>query len=346
MATLFAGPVLEGALETLQPHHAGPVLDLPLESLPDAYSGPVLDEPLASLPYVFSGPVIEGELESIDIFSPTTPVRLLRLDPAKANYVELGESEVAQISRIQRTLVGDAALWDDDLVTTIGVGGGASQQRIKIGGVAQTAVLNDNFLLSSSKISRVGEITVGPAGASSSLVLGGLGVQKSLNDLLNLTPDPELLKASVVGLLNELRTRPTLATEKQLLNGTGGLLAAGTAVYMFDEEEIAEGSAVSDGDPAQFLGLLQVDTADTAQGPVATTGRRTAKFAAGEGVGPHANEIVYLSVTAGFCTLVPPSSAGNVVLELGYVADDSGYSDSLGGTMAVQLVRGSKRVLP
>ena len=345
MATLFAGPVLEGALETLQPH-AGPVLDLPLESLPDAYSGPVLDEPLASLPYVFSGPVIEGELESIDILSPTTPVRLLRLAPDKVNLVEIAETEVARIGRIRRTVAGNVGLFDDDFVTTIQIGGGgAQQQRISIGGASQTALLNGNLSLSSSKVSRTGDLTLGTVGASLPLTLGGRGVQKTLNDAVDLVPDPELLKPSIVGLLNELRTRPSSSTEKALLNGTGGLLDLGTAVFMVDELEIAEADASADDDLALFLGLLQEDTADAALGLVATSGRRTAKFTAGEGVGPHANKIVYLDTTVGFCTLVAPAVTGNVVLELGYVADDSSYSDSLGGTMEVQLVRGSKRVL-
>jgi len=129
------------------------------------------------------------------------------------------------------------------------------------------------------------------------------------------------------------------------VNDTGSPIAAGSAVRIAGNLEVSLASAAADDGDSRFLGVMERLTADANVGRVISEGRVSALFAAGEGTGDLSTSRVYLSVTSGLLTLVPPAVSGNVVLDVGVVISSTGYSNSLGGNMLVLLQRGLRRVV-
>lgn len=276
----------------------------------------------------------------------TVPTRLKRIADSAAHHRELEDNEVTVVALIRRSVPGPGTLWADPVTTYITIGGGAAQEGIAIGSALTVVTLNANVAVEQTRISRAGALTVGADGGFVTKFSGRAGAQIAMNDGVDLSYDPELLQTSLIGILNELLTRPATALEKAYPNVNAGSLAIGTAVYVASSFGVDAASAAADTTAANFLGLLQQITAPAASGLVATSGRRLGLFAAGEGVGPHVMKEVFLSPTAGFCTLVAPSGSGQVVVLIGFVADDSAYNNGTGGTMVVELIRDGKRVLP
>lgn len=276
----------------------------------------------------------------------TIPIRLLRIADSAAHHREISDNEIVAIAFIRRSNSGPALLWTDPVTTFITIGGGAAQEEISIGGAATVVTLNANIAIEATRISRTGALRVGSGGGVVTTFSGLTGAAIAFNDGVDQDYDTELLEPTLIGVLNELLVRPATALEQSYVKVGSGTLAVGTPVHMASSSGMDVASAAADTIPANFLGLLQQVTAPTASGMVATSGRRPGLFAAGEGVGPHARKEVFLSVTAGLCTLVAPSGSGQVVVLIGYVADDSAYSNGAGGTMVVEMVRDGKRVLP
>lgn len=344
--TAIVGPIFSGLADGVPTQTVGPIFQVDADGAPARVVGPVLFAFATGAPAWGASPIFLTETTSFDALVGYRPTRV-PVDAARIK--EIAENDVLGLRSIQTRILGtQTGLWFDDSVTTIQIGGGASQGLITIGRAGgDTQLVGGLHVITQGAYRRgLGDLTIGPENAIDRLSLRSLGVTKALNAVGSLALSPEFTSASLLGAVNELLERPALATETDYQNTTGGLLELGTAVAVFDTGEIQEADASADDDLSRFLGLLQADTADTALGPVATTGRRTAKFAPGEGTGPHANKLAYLSTTAGYLTLTAPSGSGNVVLPVGYVADDSAYDNGLGGTMEVQLVRASKRVLP
>lgn len=276
----------------------------------------------------------------------TIPIRLLRIADSAAHHREISDDEIVAVAVISRLNSGPALLWTDPVTTYITIGGGAAQEQISIGGATTVVTLNANVVVEQTRVSRTGALRVGAGGGFVTTLSGLTGAAIQFNDGVDLDYDPELLEPTLVGVLNELLGRPATALEKSYTNANAGTLAVGTPVYMVSNTSVDVASAAADTLPANFLGLLQESTLTTALGRVATSGRRLARFAAGEGVGPHVRKEVFLSTTAGFCTLVAPSGSGQVVVLVGFVADDSAYNNGTGGTMVVEMIRDGKRVLP
>jgi len=322
---------------------AGPAFVHTVSGAPSAIGGPAFIHTVSGFPGKSQGPAFVHAP-----FGATSALtaKLLRLDTDKVNLAEISEIEVARLSGIERSAGGPVELWTDDFTGEITIGGSTSQTTTTIGRAGgSTGLNNSQIVVAQTSINRVGSLTVGPVGVPDALSLGARGVSKALNDGVNLTKDAELLTSSVLGWINELLSRPCVGTEMIYENTSGVQIDEGSAVAVFDNDEIQEADATADGELSRFLGVLQQDTAAAAFGPVATTGRQTCKFAPGEGAGPHNNKIVYLSTAAGFLTLAVPTTLGNVILPVGYVADDSAYADGPGGNMEVHLVRQEKRVV-
>lgn len=273
-------------------------------------------------------------------------VYLRRVADSASHSVTLAEEEIAAVATIARTQAGPAYLWDDDFTTTIKIGGGLNQGLITIGSAITTVRLNESIDVTQAKISRNGALAVRAVGVGNTLTLSGHGTSIPLNDVANIQPSAELLKTSLVGLVNELLTRPTTGVSTTYTNTTGGLLAKGTVVCIAAQNAVKAASPASDNADSFAIGVLEEDTADTVDGAVISSGLVDVLFAAGEGASPAANSPVFLSTTAGLGTLTPPSATGQVVVLIGYVKNSTGYSNVSGGTMSVQLKLGSRRVLP
>jgi len=344
------GPGLDAPLSILGTEYLGPGVDAPLSILDSEFLGPGIDAPVDYLDGEFLGPGVDAPVVFTD-FGSASPVKLLRSErlaqSPNARVSELAEGEIAAIARLERGTSGSADLWTDNNVTDIKIGGGSNQGLISIGNSGNSILLNGFSAMTITQllISNAGTLDVGSSSAPNVASLGGRGVTFPVNGLADLVTDVTVLPPSFVAAINELLDRPAVAVENDFTNDNAGTLVVGTAVYVSGEDAVDEADASTDAVAADLAGLMQESTLTSATGAVATSGRKLGKFAPGEGVGPHANARVFLSATAGFLTLTAPSTSGNVVLLVGYVADDTGYDNGAGGTMTIQLIRGQKRVV-
>lgn len=184
------------------------------------------------------------------------------------------------------------------------------------------------------------------SGATADITFTGRTQAYTFNDASNVTFSVGITATSIVGAINQVYSNVGSATSiaNTYTNNTGGTLVAGTAVYITTTaSNIAKSTASTDAAAAQFVGIVKTSIADTASGLIVSEGVQNAAFVASLTL--NNGDEVFLSTTAGLFTNVAPSSAGNVVLSVGFVKDASAYTGSSGDLASVQLVRGSKSVV-
>lgn len=337
----------------------GPPTEGPLDSVPAASLGAPVEGVVDLVPLENMGPPIEGEVEYIPgaslgppfdadvVMAMPDPILPIKDLAATARLKELVEaSDAVEIAYIQRVTSGPACLWDDDNVTTIQIGGGAEHLTTSIGKagvpvlIGGALTVQDSSLLSGLPMELGSDSVLSLEGRS-----GSVPVNDAVDANLN-TPFFSSTALSFVEAINEALVKTAGYLAESFTNDSGSLLVAGTCVYLSAQGLVEEADASADAAPANWLGVFVVDTAHGAAGKVAYEGEIAVKLAPGEGVGPHEKKPIYLATTAGFGTLTAPSGSGEVILLLGYVIDDTGYDDALGGTMLVQTVRAQRRVNP
>lgn len=337
----------------------GPVQHGTSSFVPASSSGPVQYGNASYIPAVGLGPVQHGNASYVPASSlgpvqyGTTPesviTRLVRRATNRA-YVQVVDepNDIVLVGRIQSVTKIAASAWTDDNVSTIQIGGGAAQERVTIGkagalsGTRFAAGPNFTDAGIESSLSLMFE-----AIGANDLTIRSLGQDFPLNDASNLSLDTDYSpRTSVVGALNQLRVLPRPTVGNFYTNGAGSTLQIGEAVQISANLTVSRATAAADNDSAKFIGVVERVTAIGLQARVLTEGPVSALFPAGMGAGDLSKSPVYLHTAVGLLTLTPPNGVGQVVLEVGWVLDSTGYVTGTGGLMLVMLSRGPKRVLP
>ena len=171
--------------------------------------------------------------------------------------------------------------------------------------------------------------TIRANGAGLDLTLGARGATYNLNDVSNTTLNTT--NQTIIGALNEL-VAGAASTErvKQTYGNDTGLAISANRLVASDASggganDVAEASATSDGPDSRLLGVTEASIPDAGTGQVISYGRVPVAWVGGEAK-PANSASVYLSTTAGLATSVPPVTAGNIILLIGYVTDNTGLS--------------------
>jgi len=313
-------------------------------AVPTMQGGPAQSSQVEFFPTLTAGPAVDGLVLSLD----SVPVDVFRLLAGTVNLKIFRENlDIALLGRIRKSVSGRASLWNDDSVVVITIGGGANQGTISMGraGPAGGVRLNTGPTFENGELTSELALELEAAGPAADLSLRSLGQTFPINEVGDVSLSPDYVAVSVIGVLNEQETLPRPSVGSLWANNTGGPIPAGSAVRIVGNLEVDLASAGADDGASRFIGVMERVTADTAEGRVISEGRVSALFAAGEGAGNLATSRVYLSVTSGLLTLVPPAAVGNVVLDVGVVISSAGYVDGSGGNMLVLLQRGLRRVV-
>lgn len=222
--------------------------------------------------------------------------------------------------------------------TGVSIVGGSATGTVTIGNSAAGAITIDSSAGISVDAAAASNFTV--SGATADLTLGARGATITLNQSGSTTLSG-FTATSIVGALNELKTGGASAGQVELTyTDSGSGLAAGAAVYISGNGVITAADATADAAAANFVGVTEASISASGTGQVIVDGAPLmdavdATYTAGQEI--------FLSTTAGKITNVAPSSSGNVVLSIGFV--HTGATISGGGTVKVQMVRGSKLVV-
>jgi len=171
--------------------------------------------------------------------------------------------------------------------------------------------------------------TIRANGAGLDLTLGARGATYNLNDAGNTVLNTS--NQTIIGALNELvaATPVTGQVEQTYGNDTGFAISANRLVAPDASgggaNDVAEASATNDGPSSSLIGVTETSIPDTGTGQVISYGRVPIAWVGGEAK-PSNSAPVYLSTTAGLATSVPPAAAGNIILLIGYVTDNTGLS--------------------
>ena len=338
------GPGVDGWIEGVVTETLGPGLDGLADFVPSASLGPGIDESIEAIPGRVAGPAVDGPILALDSVS----VDVLRLLDGTVNFKSLRENlDIALLGRIRKSVSGKAVLWDDGNTVVITIGGGANQGTISMGraGSAGGVRFNTGPTFENGELTSELALELEAAGPTADLNLRSLGQTYPVNEAGDVALSPDYTAVSVIGALNEQKTLPRPSVGSLWTNNTGGPIPAGSAVRIVGNLEVDLASAAADDGASRFIGVVELSTADTAEGRVISEGLVSALFAAGEGAGSLATSRVYLSATPGLLTLTPPATTGNVVLDVGVVISSAGYVNGTGGNMSVLLQRGVRRVV-
>ena len=315
-----------------------PVSDMLSSFAPPNATSPIFDHIVEAL-----APDITDNVSSIFVVDTTLDILAQR----RFRYVESGllrqAAETTPMELGSLTTDGPTPrVYVDDVTTSIEVGGGASHNSTVIGASGTALNINNEFLIDATTLeSLTGDLTISTG--SDQLSIRSSGVDTPINAPGDTTFNSYYGDVSLIEAVNTLLRSHAKAITANLDDGSGAGLDEGTVVYVPGTGEVNAADASSDNAASLAVGVTYEDISASGTGEIATEGVCAVRFEAGEGVGPHAGSVVYLSETEGYGTLTAPSGSGSVVHRVGTVLDTDSYDTGAGGIMQVVLQIGAER---